>query len=428
MILSPLYRALTIAGGPLIGLYLQRRMARGKEDSERFAERQGRPGAARPKGALVWLHGASVGEALSLLPLVERLAARPGLSLLVTTGTVSSARLMAERLPPGVVHQYVPVDRPCWVKSFLDHWRPDLGLWAESDFWPNLLGAARRRGIPLVLVQGRISPRSFRGWQRVPRFIRCVLANFTLCLAQSAEDARRLTVLGAREVRCLGNLKLAVPPLPCDDGALDALRARLPGRPLWLAASTHAGEEAVAARVHRRLAEAHPGLLTIVVPRHPQRGPDIAAELRATGLRVALRSTGEQPEGDTNLWVADTMGELGLFFRLAPVVFMGKSLAAEGGQNPFEPARLGASVLFGPRMSNFPEMVSAMLAAGAAEMVADEAALAAAVATLLDRPDELARRRAAALAWAESEAGALDTVAAALAPFLAAAEDRHARS
>ena len=255
-----LYRALTIVGGPLIALYLGRRMARGKEDAERFRERLGLARDPRPPGALVWLHGASVGESLSLLPLMERLAARPGLSLLVTTGTVTSARLMAERLPAGAMHQYVPVDRPGYVARFLDHWRPDLALWAESDFWPNLLEGTRERAIPMVLLQGRVSARSFARWRRVPGFIRRMLSGFRLCLAQTEGDACRLRILGASDVRCLGNLKMAVPPLPCDEAERARLATVLAGRPVWLAASTHPGEEAIAGRVHRIVAERHPGL------------------------------------------------------------------------------------------------------------------------------------------------------------------------
>ncbi|MGE5477033.1 MAG: 3-deoxy-D-manno-octulosonic acid transferase [Bacteroidales bacterium] len=421
-----LYRALTVLGGPLIGLYLKRRMARGKEDPARFGERLGRPALPRPEGRLVWLHAASVGESLSLLPLVERLVARPGWHVLMTTGTVTSARLMAERLPAGAVHQYVPVDRPAYARAFLDHWRPDLVLWAESDFWPNLLEAIRRRKLPLVLVQGRISPRSFAGWQRARGFIGRMLSGFTLCLGQTRGDARRLAALGARKVDCLGNLKMAVPPLPADDAALECLRAAVGGRPLWLAASTHAGEEALAARVHQTLAGRFPGLLTIIVPRHPERGGAIATELAAAGLSVGLRSAGAMPDGDA--YVADTMGELGLFYRLAPVVFVGKSLIASGGQNPFEPARLGAAVLFGPHMDNFPDMAPAMVAAGAATQVADEAALTEAVAALLADPALLAARRADAGAWAEGEAGVLDAVVGALSPLLAHAETVHART
>ncbi|MGE5517231.1 MAG: 3-deoxy-D-manno-octulosonic acid transferase [Bacteroidota bacterium] len=421
-----LYRTLTVLGGPLIGLYLKRRMARGKEDPDRFAERLGRPGLPRPDGRLVWLHAASVGESLSLLPLVERLAARPGWHVLMTTGTVTSAKLMAERLPAGVLHQFVPVDRPAYVRSFLDHWRPDLVLWAESDFWPNMLDSIRRRAVPLVLVQGRVSPGSFAGWQRARGFIGRVLSAFTLCLGQTPEDSRRLEALGAKNVQTLGNLKMAAQPLPADEAELARLRTAVAGRPLWLAASTHAGEEAAAARVHAALAGRIPGLLTVIAPRHPQRGAEIAAELAAMGCSVSLRSAGAAPDGD--IYVADTMGELGLFYRLAPVVFIGKSLVGQGGQNPFEPARLGAAVLFGPHMENFPEMAPAMIAAAAATLVADEAALVEAVAALLTDASALQRQRAAATAWADGEAGVLDAVLDALSPLLAQVEAGHARA
>ena len=421
-----LYRALTVLGGPLIGLYLRRRMARGKEDPTRFGERLGRPGRPRPAGRLVWLHGASVGEALSLLPLVERLAARPGWTVLMTTGTVTSARLMGERLPAGALHQYVPVDRPAFVRAFLEHWRPDLVLWAESDFWPNMLDALRRRHVPAVLVQGRVSPKSFAGWQRARGFIGRMLSTFSLCLAQTPEDARRLSALGARRVECRGNLKMAALPLPADATALDQARAAVGLRPLWLAASTHAGEEALAGRVHARLAGRFPDLLTIIAPRHPQRGADIAHELAAMGLEVGLRSAGTPPHGA--VYVADTLGELGLFYRLAPIVFMGKSMIGQGGQNPFEPARLGAAVLFGPHMDNFPAMAPAMVAAGAAAQVADEDELAEAVAARLADRQLLARHRAAAAAWAEGEAGVLDAVMDCLDPLLDQAERPHARA
>ncbi|MCR6629079.1 MAG: 3-deoxy-D-manno-octulosonic acid transferase [Magnetospirillum sp.] len=421
-----LYRTLTSLGGPLISLYLKRRMARGKEDPARFGERLGRPSLPRPEGRLVWLHAASVGESLSLLPLVERLAARPGWRVLMTTGTVTSAKLMAERLPEGAIHQYVPVDRPAWARAFVDHWRPDLVLWAESDFWPNLLDAIRRRAIPLVLVQGRVSAKSFAGWQRARGFIGRLLSAFTLCLGQTPEDAQRLAALGAKRVECLGNLKMAVPPLPADEAELARLRQAVGVRPLWLAASTHPGEEALAARVHQALAARVPGLLTVIVPRHPHRGAEIAGELAAMGLSATLRSAGAAPGGDIH--VADTMGELGLFYRLAPIVFMGKSLLVKGGQNPFEPARLGAAVLFGPHMDNFPEMAPAMVAAGAAVQVEDEAHLAETVARLLADPVELDRRRAAAETWVEAEAGVLEGVLGALDPLLAQAEQAHAHA
>lgn len=423
-----LYRGLTGLGGPLISLYLGRRRRRGKEDAGRFEERLGRPRQTRPSGALVWVHAASVGESLSVLPLVEAILRRPRVTVLVTTGTVTSAAMMQARLPAGALHQYAPVDRLPWVRGFLDHWRPDLALWVESEFWPNLVAETAARGIPMVLLNGRISLRSFRGWQRFPGLIRSLLAGFALCLGQTEGDAERLRRLGARRALCLGNLKLATPPLPADPHRLDALHMAIGERPLWLAASTHAGEEAVAAAVHRSLAARHPGLLTVIVPRHPDRGADIAAALRVDGQRVALRSAGDPVAPDTEIYVADTMGELGILYRLCPVVFVGKSLIGEGGQNPLEPARLGCAVLFGPHMDNFADIAGRMLRIGAAAQVADAAGLADAVSALLADPALRTARGEAARIFATAEAGVLEAILRALAPFLDAVEAApHAR-
>jgi 3-deoxy-D-manno-octulosonic-acid transferase len=416
MILT-LYRGLTTLGAPLISYYLHHRMVRGKEDRERFGERQGQPGRPRPAGQLVWLHAASVGEAVSMLPVIERLAALR-VTVLLTTGTVTSARVMEQRLPPEALHQYVPVDRLPWVRRFLDHWRPDLALWAESEFWPNLLTEAAARRVPIVLLNGRVSDRSFARWQRQPGFIRQLLACFVLCLGQTDEDADRLKALGAARVACRGNLKFAAPPLPVEAATLAELTTRLGDRPRWLAASTHAGEEALAGRVHRALATAHPGLLTVIVPRHPHRGQAIAAELVGMGLSVARRAAGEPVTEQTDVLLADTMGELGLFVRLAPIVLMGKSLIGRGGQNPLEPARLGASVLMGPHMDNFLEMAGRMSRAGAAKQVQDEADLARALTHCLADPGLAAAAGEKALAFASAEDRILDDVMAELRPWL----------
>ncbi|MEO5336114.1 MAG: 3-deoxy-D-manno-octulosonic acid transferase [Magnetospirillum sp. WYHS-4] len=414
------YRWLTSAATPLIRRHLAARMARGKEDSERFGERLGLPGRPRPEGFLTWIHAASVGEALSVVPLAERLlAARPGSSVLVTTGTVTSAALMADRLPAGSFHQFVPVDLLPYVESFLDHWRPGLVLWAESEFWPNLLCEIAARQVPMVLVNGRISDRSFARWRWFPESIGRLLGGFALCLGQTETDAERLRALGARRAECRGNLKFSALPLPCSDADLKRLEEALGGRPRWLAASTHPGEEALVARVHRRLAERFPDLLTLVVPRHAERGGKVAADMEEMGLAVAQRSAGEAIVPETAVYVADTMGELGLFYRLAGIAAMGKSLLPPGGgQNPLEPARLGCAVLHGPFMGNFAEMIRRMAETGASREAADEGALVEAVARLLADPAACRRAGEAARAFADSEAGALDAVMEALLPFL----------
>lgn len=264
-----LYRATAIIGEPLIRGFLARRRIRGKEDPIRFTERRGIASIARPAGPLTWLHAASVGEAISVLSLVERLRAeRPGLTLLVTTGTVTSAEIMAERLPPGVLHQYAPVDLPGWVRRFLDHWQPDLVLWVESEFWPTLLCAIASRNIPLILINARISQRSFRGWQRIKGTIATLLKCFSLCLAQSEDDGDKLKALGATDVRVPGNLKFTAAPLPVNGDQLTELSRQIGDRPVWAAVSTHEGEEIVIAQAHRNISENTPEVLTLIAPRH----------------------------------------------------------------------------------------------------------------------------------------------------------------
>jgi 3-deoxy-D-manno-octulosonic-acid transferase len=414
-----LYRTFSVLGAPLIGVYLWLRRIRGKEDPARFSERIGRPGRDCPDGPLVWVHAASVGESLSMLPLIGRLVGdRPGLNVLVTTGTVTSARMMAERLPEGAFHQYVPVDRVVWVRRFLDHWRPDLALWAESEFWPNMITEAASRNIPMILINGRISPRSFAGWQRFDGMIRKLLGCFDLCLGQSDTDALRLRQLGAKSAKHVGNLKFAGAPLPVDEVELTVLQDAIGGRPVWLAASTHAGEEDMAAQVHQRLKSDHDGLLTLIVPRHTDRGEEIATRLRGQGLEVSLRSNGGVIGPGTDVYVADTMGEMGLYFRLAGVVFMGKSLVPLGGQNPLEAARLDCAIVHGPHMMNFEDISEHLNKAGAAIQVADAGGLESAVQRLLADTSERDRMAAAAKSLASAEAGVLDAVLVELAPFL----------
>ena len=419
MITPSLYRRLTRPLPPLVLPYLHRRRCRGKEDGARLRERRGLSAAPRPPGALVWVHAASVGEATAVLRLIERLlATRPGIEVLVTTGTVASAELLAHRLPPRTRHQFVPVDLPGWVERFLGHWQPDLALWVESELWPNLVLATHALGIPMMLVNARLSARSYRRWRRWPGLIVPMLEAFALCLAQDGEQAGRLRALGAREVATLGDLKAEGAALPADPAQLRQLRREIGARPLWLAASTHEGEEEIAAAVHLRLAADHPRLLTIIAPRHPARGDAVAAMLASRGLRAARRSRGEPVAEASDIYLADTMGELGLFYRLAGIAFIGGSLTPKGGHNPFEPARLDCAVLHGPDMSNCAAMSAALAAAGAAETVHDAEELARAVSRLIRDPGLRAARAAAGAGAAAAGSGVADAVLGRLAPWL----------
>jgi 3-deoxy-D-manno-octulosonic-acid transferase len=416
---------------PALRLLLARRARQGKEDPARLGERRGVAGLPRPSGRLLWIHGASVGEARSVLPLLGAILDRhPGAAALVTTGTLTSARMLATALPPRACHQFAPLDVPGWVARFLDHWRPDAALWVESELWPNMLSALAARGVPAALVNGRLSAGSFARWRRLGRALRPPLDAFGRVLAQSDADAARFAALGAKGVAMPGNLKFDAAILPGDAAALSALASLLGGRPRWLAASTHAGEEEIAAAAHAALAPSLPGLLTILVPRHAARGDEVAGMLAARGLAVARRSRGETPGAGTAVYLADTMGELGLFYRLAPIAFVGRSLARGGGQNPLEGAALGTALLAGPQTGNFGDIYAALAAAGAVRIVHDAATLAAALGTLFADAaarDDLAARGAAAVA---SGRGATARTLAQLAPLLAALDrpDGHARA
>ncbi|HVB68565.1 MAG TPA: glycosyltransferase N-terminal domain-containing protein [Acetobacteraceae bacterium] len=387
-VLPALWSGAARLAAPGLRLLLRRRARRGKEIAARLPERRGIEHEPRPPGPLVWLHAASVGESVSVLPVVAALAAE-GASVLLTTGTVTSTALLARRLPElglagRVRHRFAPLDVPRWAARFLDHWQPDAAGFVESEIWPNLLAACAARGIPVALLNARLSPRSFARWRLVPGLARRVLGGFAAVAAQSEADAGRLRRLGAHAVTVPGNLKFAAPELPADPGELARWQAALAGRPVWLAASTHPGEEALVAAAHRALAPAWPGLVTILVPRHPERGAAIAAAL--AGLAVTRRALGEGPPGG-GIWLADTMGELGLWYRLAPIALVGRSLLPPGGgQNPLEPARLGCAVAVGPYTGNFAEPVARLAAAEAVTTVADAAALARFVAAMLDDP------------------------------------------
>ena len=405
-LIAGMWAGAAAVAAPALRLMLRRRAARGKEEGTRLGEREGIDPTPRPEGRLIWMHAASVGESQSVLPVLASLARRPDVWIVMTTGTVTSAAVLRDRLPAmgldRVLHRYVPLDVPRWTERFLDHWRPDAAAFVESELWPNMLAACRRRGVPMMLVNARMSVRSHAGWGRAPGFAQEVLESFARVHPQSAADAARLAALGAQGLEAPGNLKLTAAPLPVDARELARLRGVLGGRPVWLAASTHPGEEAVAAAVHRSLPA---GAVTIMAPRHPERGVALAVELGAR-----RRGAGEDPP-DGGMWVADTMGELGLLYRLAPVVFVGRSLVGAGGQNPLEPARFGCAIAMGPHTANFADPVSRLRDAGGLATVADADALGSWVRDMLADPARRAVMGASAIRVADGEQGLPDRVA-----------------
>jgi 3-deoxy-D-manno-octulosonic-acid transferase len=424
-----LYAALLEAGGPLLELYLRRRLRAGREDAQRFGERHGIPSKSRPDGFLIWFHAASVGESMSMLRLVDRLLEeRRDLSILVTTGTVTSAAMVAERLKDRVIHQYVPVDRAAWVACFLDHWRPDCAVWIESEIWPNLLDGIARRRIPAALVNARMSAKSHSRWSMAPGTIAKLLSTFDLCLAQTEDEAVRLGALGARDVRYVGHLKFAAEPLPADLQALEQLKTAIGARPLWVLASSHEGEDEIAIAAHQRLAARFPDLLTVIVPRHTKRGGAIADRAEAAGLTVSLRSSGLPPSVKDGIYIADSMGELGIWYRLTTIACIGGSLVSVGGHNPIEAAQLGCALLYGPHMFSVAGIAAELQAENAAIVVSDDKTLADAIGWLLEDTAAVLAMAAAARGIAERNRHVLDRAFAALDPLINRAEQRRTTS
>lgn len=342
---------------PFIWLYVRVRLIRGKEDVIRLGERFGRAPLPRPKGKLIWIHGASVGESNSVVPLMNRLSELyPAMSILLTTGTKSSAKTIQGRLPERAFHQYVPVDAPRAVKRFIKHWKPDLAIWVESELWPNLVQHTHMNKIPMMLINARISKRSYSRWLRFRNAFLTLMNGFQIIFAGSDEDARLYKNLGASNVHSVGNLKYDAPTLPADPSVTSGILGKIGDRRIWVASSTHAGEEEMIAEAHVKLREVFPELLTILVPRHATRGQEIAELLARRKLTVSARSKKQKILPETDMYVADTMGELGIFYRLAGIVFIGGSLVPHGGHNPIEPAQLDCALLCGPHMHNFEGM------------------------------------------------------------------------
>ena len=407
----------------VIFLHWRNRLRLGKEDPLRIQERWGKATLPCPQGSLVWIHGASVGESLVGLLLVRRIRKKyPSLSILITSGTRTSAQLIEKQRPEGVLHQYVPLDHPVWVRRFLDYWRPSVALWVESEIWPSFLSQLYRRHVPIILVNGRMGERSFQRWRRFSFLSADLFSYFSLCLCQDNQDAFRFSRLGITKTRVVGNLKFSMAPLPFDEGELTRLSGQIGTRRVWLAASTQPAEDEIVALIHQRLKRSFPDLLTLIAPRHPEK-IDIGA-IEKLGLTVKVRSRGEDITSNTDIYFADTIGEMGLMYRLSEIVFVGKSLKAHGGQNPVEAAYLNSAIIVGPFVKNFGVIVEEMIDCGAIIQILDVAGLEEKVRQMLWDPhsEQVKALKENAYRYVEQKAKALDVAMACLDPFFSSLE------
>ncbi|WP_306155598.1 3-deoxy-D-manno-octulosonic acid transferase [Roseovarius sp. MMSF_3281] len=404
---------------PLAYRRVRAKLAAQGTPAARVRERLGRATLARPEGRLLWFHAASVGESLSVLHLIEEMGRQhPDLSFLITSGTATSAQIVGNRLPPRTQHQFAPLDSRRAVARFLDHWRPEAGVFVESELWPNMLRGAKAHGLPLALVNARISDNSARNWKRLAKTAHHLLGHFTLIHCQDTRTARHFHEIGITHAAPGVNLKSLSGALPHDTGELTRLQDLIGPRPLWLAASTHPGEDEVMIEAHKTLLKDHPEALLILVPRHPERADKIEAQLSEAGLDTARRSTGMPLEAKTQTYLADTLGEMGLWYALAPITCLCGSFTPVGGHNPYEPAHAGSALLHGPLYANFSETYADLATQGAATEVTDATALAQALHHLLTDAQALDTARDQSRAFAAAQADALHDVAETLSKAL----------
>ena len=412
------YSGATRLLAPALPLWLKRRALKGKEDPDRQGERFGEATIARPAGQLFWMHGASVGETTMLLPLIHKLLGTyPAAHILVTSGTVTSAELMAKRLPERALHQYVPLDTPKAVDAFLEFWKPDLAFWAESEIWPNLITKTDARNIPMVLINARMSAKSIQGWAKRKSSAQALFGCFNLILAANEETANGLTWLLGQEVESVGNLKDAAPKLPVNAGELEKLKTQIGKRPVWCAASTHKGEEPLILAAHKDIKKQHPDALLILALRHPERRTEVAPML--SEIDYVKRSDGEAISKETSIFLFDTIGEMGLAYGLSDVSFVCGSLI-EGlmGHNPLEPARFKNAVLTGAHIASFADSYMQMFAFDAARRILAPNMVGPAVKDLLSDSDTLAKQQSLAYEFALSRDAVLDYVWDSLSPIL----------
>lgn len=391
--------------------YINKRLKKGKEDILRHNEREGNPTKKRPEGKLIWFHGASVGEALSMLPLIHKLLEEnPNYNIMVTTGTVTSAELMQKRLPQRAFHQYIPIDNPNFTQKFINHWKPDVALWFEAEFWPSMLGEIKKNKIPLILLNGRIGNKAFRNWKIFKFISKELLSCFNLCLGQSPEDVKRLQKIGAKEALFLGNLKYAGFNPPVDKDKKAEILTQIGQRQIWGVISTHNDEEMQIGKQIMWMKENIPNLLTIIAPRHPQRGMEIQQQLNSIGLKTALRTKEEKIFPETDVYIADTIGEVGIWYDIAPVIFIGGSLIPHGGQNFIEPCRFQDAVLVGPHTYNFTDAITRAKSSEAVIQINNAEELAQKTVFLLKNKAELKEQQNKAYNWAMGENKVLEGI------------------
>ena len=333
------------------------RLFKNKEDKIRFKEKFCSFSKKRGTGKLVWFHGSSVGEILSVIPLVEKLEKKKSIKkILITSSTLSSSNVLSNFKLTKTIHQFFPIDSNFLTEKFLNYWNPSVAIFIESEIWPNMLMNIKKKSLPLILLNARITKKSFNKWRMIPSMSKILFNTFNICFSQNKETKKYLKSLGSKKIKFLGNLKYSESKTQKENTLNNSLKNILNYKKVWCAASTHNSEEKICAIAHKKLKKKYKNLLTIIIPRHTQRAESIASEIQDIGLKIQIRSMKNKLSNNTEIYLADTYGETKSFYNICKTVFLGGSLINHGGQNPLEPVRLGCKVVHGPYIQNFTEV------------------------------------------------------------------------
>ena len=370
------YRFFTYLFYPFAPIYLYFRKIRKKEDSISYKEKLATIEIAREEGFLIWFHVASVGEAMSILPLIESCMEEKKINkILLTSITLSSGKILKKRFNQNakVIHQFLPLDISVWTSKFLEHWKPNLSIFIDSEIWPNLISQISEKKIPLLLINARITKKSFKRWKLIISFAKKIFEKFDLCIVSNKESENFLKILGAKNIKNYGNLKFSNIKNDLNKKLDSDFFNKIKNRKIWCAASTHPTEEILCARSHLKIKESYNNILTIIIPRHIDRIEKIRKELSNLNLKIVLYSKLDQIDINTDILLIDTYGEASIFYNISKYVFVGKStiksLIMDSGQNPIEPARLGCKIFHGPNVSNFVEIYEYLRTLGVTKQV-----------------------------------------------------------
>jgi len=341
-------------------IILRIRIYKQKEDENRYKEKLCIIKKKKPQGKLVWFHAASVGELLSIIPLLEKLEKIKEIkSILLTTNTLSSSKVFEKKIKSKkIIHQFFPFDKDIFTKKFLSHWLPDLVIFVESEIWPNFIFNIKNRKIPLILLNARITTKTYLRWKKIPNFAKSIFSSFDTCLSQNKETEKYLKNFGVKKIKNLGNLKFSSSSSFSSDKLDRKISKIFQYKKIWCAASTHNGEEVFCGKTHIELKKRLKNVILIIIPRHIHRAKEIVKELKEVNLKICLYTNKSKFNRDTDILLVDTFGETQKFFNISKSVFIGGSLINHGGQNPIEPTRMGCSIYHGPHVNNFKEVYS----------------------------------------------------------------------